>query len=54
MHRCRAGEIAFVYQNNKRNESVTLASKHIAIHIWKINGKGFMYLKNQAFLTVNL
>ena len=26
----------------------------IAIHIWKINGKGFMYLENQAFLTVNL
>ena len=25
--RRRAGEIAFVYQNNKRNESITLASK---------------------------
>ena len=45
----RAGEIAFVYQNNKRNESVTLASK-----IWKIDGKGFIYLENQAFSTVNL
>ena len=27
MRRCRAGEIAFVYQSNKRNESITLASK---------------------------
>ena len=44
--RRRVGEIAFVYQNNKRNESVTLASKYMLCifgktmekvsYIWKI------------------
>ena len=49
--RCRTGEIVFVYQNNKRNESRTLASKY-SLHIWKIDGK---VLENQlAFLTLNL
>ena len=51
----RAGEIAFIYQNNKRNESITLASKIIiVIYIWKIDGKGYMCLENQAFSTMNL
>ena len=39
MRRPRAGEIVFVYQNNERNESVTLAGKMIVIYIWKIEGK---------------
>ena len=42
--RGRAGEIAFVYQNNKRNESITLASKLYVFgksmekvtYVWKI------------------
>ena len=43
MRRCRAGEIAFVYQNNKRNKSITLASKIvIIICVWKIDGKGYI------------
>ena len=39
----QAGEIAFVYQNNKRNESVTVASNN-----------HYIYLENQAFSTVKL
>ena len=27
MHRCRTGEITFIYQGNKRNELVALVSK---------------------------
>ena len=50
----RAGEIAFVYQNNKRNEPVNIGEQIIAIHIWKIDEKGIIHLENQAFSTVNL
>ena len=50
-----AGEIAVVYQSNLRNESVRLASKIIVIYfiqiIWKIDGKGYIYLEKQAVST---
>ena len=50
--RRRASEIAFVYQNSKRNELVT--EQIIVIHILKIDGKGYIILENQAFPTLNL
>ena len=49
------GEITFVYQNNKRNESATYwRANNRYKYISKIDGKGYIYLENQAFSTVNL
>ena len=45
--RRRAGEIAFAYQTNKRNESITLQSKlSLYISIWKLKSmeKGYMHV----------
>ena len=60
MHRHRAGEIAFIYQGNKRNELVTLVSviviyTVIVIYIILENRcKRLHYLENQAFSALNL
>ena len=61
MHRHRAGEIAFIYQGNKRiNEFVTLVSviviyTVIVIYIILENRwKRLHYLENQAFSALNL
>ena len=54
MCRHQAGEIAFVYQNNKRKSISNIGEQIIIIYIWKIDGKGYTYLENQAFSTLNL
>ena len=46
--RRRAGEIAFVYQHNLRNESAKIDKQIIVIYIWKIDGEGYIYLENQV------
>ena len=51
--RRRAGEIAFVYQNNKEKWIDNIGGQIIVICIWKIGGKGYICLENQAFSTLN-
>ena len=50
MRRRRVGEIAFVYQNNKRNESITLHSKSYIFV--KFMEKCYIYLEKTS--CVNL
>ena len=60
MHRHRAGDIAFIYQGNKRNELVTLVSVIVIynhdryIYYFGNRWKRLHYLENQAFSALNL
>ena len=52
--RRRAGEIAFVYQNNKKRWINNIGEQIIVIYIWKFDGKGYACLENQAFFGYDL
>ena len=53
---CRrpAGGIAFVCQNNKRRWINNIGEQIIVIYIWKMDGKGYICLENQASFNNDL
>ena len=51
MCRCWTGEIPFVYQNNKRNESITLQSKSSLQIFGKLMEKGTIKLSQPTDLS---
>ena len=52
----RVGEIASVYQKNMQLKKCinNNGKQKIVLYIWKIDGKGYICLENQAFSTLNL